>query len=76
MVDLSMSKSRIVSTNSMKKTEQSLPVPSVSLEMEMKALKFLREKNLFNPLAPEMADLTLFEEPTRTGTLLNIIVKE
>lgn len=40
--DTSLTRSRIVSMNSIKKSGEKLNIPSVNLEMEMKALKYLK----------------------------------
>lgn len=45
--DTSMNRSRIVATNSNKKQHEKPARPSITLEMEMKAVKHLKEKNYF-----------------------------
>ena len=42
----------------------------------MKALKYLKEKGLYNPMSPGLTVLSLFEDPIRNGTLFNTIIKE
>lgn len=74
--EFSMSRSKI-NTNSVKKIIKldNPELPSVTLEMEMKALKFLKEKNY---LIDEdgLDEKSLFQDPVRNGTLLNLIFKK
>ena len=51
-----------------------MTVPSVNLEMEMKALKYLREKKITSFF--EREDKELFKDPVRNGVLINEILQK
>lgn len=58
----------------MKKSNEKMTVPSVNLEMEMKALKYLREKKITSFF--EREDKELFKDPVRNGVLINEILQK
>jgi hypothetical protein len=68
-----MNGSRLAATNSIRKAEKG-QLPSITLEMEMKAVKYLKEKGHLN--LSSMEPVPLFSDPLRNGTLLSRILGE